>query len=68
MSSDQADAAKAAEGATEQSLPSRPAKQPKEKQPKEKQPKDKSAKGGKNAGLEVCAPHSVSIRIHFTAS
>ncbi|KAF5713847.1 threonyl-trna synthetase [Fusarium mundagurra] len=56
MSSDQADAAKAAEGASEKSLPSRPAKQPKEKQPKEKQPKDKSAKGGKSAGLEVGVP------------
>ncbi|KAG5657209.1 hypothetical protein KAF25_001798 [Fusarium avenaceum] len=48
MSSDQADAAKAVEGAAEKSLPSRPAKQP-----KEKQPKDKSAKGGKSAGLEL---------------
>jgi threonyl-tRNA synthetase len=64
MSSDQADAAKAVEGAAEKSLPSRPAKQP-----KEKQPKDKSAKGGKSAGLEVCAPPLIAtLRIHCTAS
>lgn len=44
MSSEQIDAPKAAEGAPpQQVLPSRPAKQPKEK----------TAKGGKNAGLEV---------------
>lgn len=59
MSSDQADAAKAAEGATEQSLPSRPAKQP-----KDKQPKDKPAKGGKSSGLEVCAPPFVAMQLH----
>ncbi|KAJ4196506.1 Threonine--tRNA ligase [Fusarium falciforme] len=44
MSSEQADAVNAAEGAPEQSLPSRPAKQPKEKKP---------AKGGKSSGLEL---------------
>lgn len=49
MSSEQADAVNVAEGAPEQSLPSRPAKQPKEKKP---------AKGGKSSGLEVCAPPS----------
>jgi threonyl-tRNA synthetase len=61
MSSDQADSAKAAEVPNEQSLPSRPAKQPKEKQPKEK-----SAKGGKSSGLEVCAPPLVAM--HCTVS
>lgn len=45
MSSEKADAPKAAEGAPAQSLPSRPAKQPKEK---------KAAGGGK-ASLEVWA-------------
>jgi hypothetical protein len=65
MSSDQADAAKAVEGASEKSLPSRPAKQP-----KEKQPKDKSAKGGKSAGLEVGVPFltAVYMTIHCRAS
>lgn len=44
MSSEKVDAPKAAEGAPAQSLPSRPAKQPKEKK----------AAGGK-ASLEVCS-------------
>lgn len=43
MSSEQVDAPKAAEGAPAQSLPSRPAKQPKEKKA-----------GGGKASLEVC--------------
>ncbi|KAF7559708.1 hypothetical protein G7046_g4448 [Stylonectria norvegica] len=51
MSSEPADAPKAAEGAPTQSLASRPAKQPKEK--KEKPAKEKAAKGPKNAGLEL---------------
>ena len=56
MSSEQVEAPKVAEGAPEQTLPSRPAK--KEKAPKENAPKDKSAhKGAKTSGLEVCAPH-----------
>ena len=46
MSSEQAAAPKAADG---QSLPERPAKQP-----KVKAAKDKGAKGSKTAGLEVC--------------
>lgn len=45
MSSEQVDAPKAAEGAPAQSLPSRPAKQPKEKKA-----------GGGKASLEVCWP------------
>ena len=43
----------AAEGAPAQELPSRPAKQPKEKAAKEK-----PAKGGKKGGLEVRKPSS----------
>jgi threonyl-tRNA synthetase len=55
MSSEPVEAPKAADGVPEQSLPERPAKQPKEK--KEKAPKEKSAhKGSKASGLEVCAP------------
>lgn len=49
MSSEQAEAPKVAEGAPEQSLPSRPAKQPKEKAAKAKKP-----------GLEVGAPPFVA--------
>ena len=46
MASVQVDPPKAAEGAPAQELPSRPAKQPKEK----------AAKGGKKESLEVCIP------------
>lgn len=49
MSSEQVDPPKAAEGAPAQDLPSRPAKQPKEK----------GAKGGKKEGLEVSFPNDI---------
>lgn len=55
MSSEQAEVPQAAEGAPAQSLPSRPAKQPKEK----KAGKEKPAKA-KGASLEVCAPRPLS--------
>lgn len=46
MSTEQAEAPKAEEGAPAQAIPSRPAKDA-------KKPKDKAPKGPKNAGLEV---------------
>lgn len=63
MSSEQADVPKPAEGAPAQELPSRPAKQPKEKG--EKLAKEGKSKGGK-ASLEVGSHVQVDVRIWLT--
>lgn len=57
---EQVDGAKPVDGAPAQELPSRPAKQPKEKVAKDKAPKG----GNKNAALEVCdKPPSLADRL-----